>query len=164
MSNIFTKSNTGFEDESIIKNMNEELANKLNIPMKEYSNSTQTNKLLNMAQQEYDMYEILLKYKDDFYKSINVSSPDTEIVNSLREDPFIKEMYNSLLKKLIPPMKSGEKLLHKSEVDTTKIKNLRIYFEKEHANATALHEELSKIFDYHTAINSNMTSLEFTRQ
>ncbi len=125
---VFTKKNTGFKDNVVIKQMNDEL----NVILQKLQNNggfyTRSNILIN-AQREYAMYEILLKYKNDYYNNLNVLYVGDEPPDFLGEDEYIQKMNNSLTKKCKMLFDKYDKLMEQARPyfeEYTKItKNLR---------------------------------------
>lgn len=99
MRTIFTEKNTGFDDKEIINLMNKELSNALHALQKQHSNDVKFNKIYKNTQQEHAMFEILIKYKEDYYRNCNVLYVGDEPPDLVSSDNSVQVMKLSLAKK-----------------------------------------------------------------
>ncbi len=99
MRTIFTEKNTGFDDQSVINKMNVELSSKLHDIHQLHSNNKKFDHVFKNTKQQFAMYEIMLKYKMNYYSNWNVLYVGDEPPDLVGDDQCVKLMKQSLAKK-----------------------------------------------------------------
>ncbi len=125
MRTIFTEKNTGFEDKSVINKMNAELSSALHDIHQLHSNNEKFDHIFEDTQQEFAMYEIMLKYKKDYYSNWNVLYVGDEPPDLVGDDQCVKLMKQSLAKKCELLLDKYSGIMDKSQEYTDELN--RIY-------------------------------------
>lgn len=100
MRTVFTERNTGFDDKAVIKQMNNELSNALHELHVQHSNDDKFDHIYKNTQQEHAMFEILIKYKKEYYSHCNtLYSADVGPPDLVSSDRCVQVMKQSLSKK-----------------------------------------------------------------
>lgn len=100
MRTVFNERNTGFNDKAVIMQMNNELSNTLHELHEQHSNDAKFDHIYKNTQQEHAMFELLIKYKKEFYSHWNtLYSADAEPPDLVSSDRCVQLMKQSLARK-----------------------------------------------------------------